>query len=205
MTRALDLGLTGCHVCGLLLRCEASGEQHCPRCGAPLHPRKPDSLARTWALLITAVLLYIPANTLPVMKTAYLGSESSATIMSGVVLFLSHGDWPLALIIFVASVVVPLLKVLALIYLLVSVQRRSTIRQRERTVLYRITELMGRWSMVDVFVVAVLAALVQMGRLATIYPGSGAMAFSGVVILTMLAARAFDPRLIWDHQEDLDG
>lgn len=202
--RALDLGLTGCHLCGLLVRITSSGRQQCPRCGAALHPRKTDSLARTWALLITAVILYIPANTLPVMKTAYLGNESADTIMSGVVFFLSHGDWPLALIIFVASVMVPLLKMLALIYLMVTVQRRSTIRQRERTVLYRVTELIGRWSMVDVFVVAVLAALVQMGRLATIYPGSGALAFSGVVVLTMLAAQTFDPRLIWDHQEQLD-
>ena len=202
--RALELGLTGCHTCGLVLRL-GHGESLCPRCHSVLHPRKPASIARTWALLITAVIMYIPANVLPVMRTAYLGNESADTIMSGVVYFLLHGDWPLALVIFVASVLVPLLKVMALIYLLISVQRQSRIRHRERTVLYRVTELIGRWSMVDVFVVAVLAALVQMGNLATIYPGLGASAFAAVVILTMLAAHSFDPRLIWDHQESMDG
>ncbi len=201
--RAMDLGLTGCHICGLLVRCTAGGDERCPRCGSHLHMRLPHSLARTWSLLITAVLLYVPANVLPVMRTAYLGNENADTIMSGVVYFLTHGDWPLALVIFTASVLVPLLKVIALVYLLLSVQRRSTIRQRERTLLYRLTELIGRWSMVDVFVVAVLAALVQMGNLASIYPGLGASAFAAVVVLTMLSARAFDPRLIWDHQETL--
>ncbi len=205
LVRAMDLGLTGCHTCGLLVRCSGHDVERCPRCHTHLHMRLPNSLARTWALLITAVLLYIPANTLPVMRTSYLGNESADTIMSGVVYFLTHGDWPLALVIFTASVLVPLLKVIALVYLLLSVQRRSTIRRRERTLLYRVTELIGRWSMVDVFVVAVLAALVQMGNLASIHPGGGASAFAGVVVLTMLSARAFDPRLIWDHQEALHG
>ena len=200
--RAIDLGLAGCHACGLVLR-SGDGEMHCPRCHSVLHLRKPASITRTWALLITAVILYIPANVLPVMRTAYLGNESADTIMSGVVYFLLHGDWPLALVIFVASVLVPLLKVMALVYLLISVQRQSRIRLRERTVLFRVTELIGRWSMVDVFVVAVLGALVQMGNLATIYPGLGATAFGAVVVLTMLAAQTFDPRLIWDHQEKL--
>ena len=203
--RALDLGLTGCPTCGLVLRVDPGQESHCPRCHSVLHPRKPASIARTWALLITAVIMYVPANVLPVMRTEYLGNENADTIMSGVVYFLLHGDWPLALVIFVASVLVPLLKVMALVYLLISVQRQSRIRHRERTVLYRVTELIGRWSMVDVFVVAVLVALVQMGNLATVYPGLGASAFAGVVILTMLAAHSFDPRLIWDHQESMDG
>ncbi len=203
--RAVDLGLAGCHVCGLVVRSVGVGAQRCPRCRSALHLRKPASIARTWALLVTAVLLYVPANLLPVMRTAYLGKENADTIMSGVVYFLLHGDWPLALVIFVASVLVPLLKMMALVYLLISVQRRSRIRHRERTVLYRVTELIGRWSMVDVFVVAVLAALVQMGNLATIYPGPGASAFAAVVVLTMLAAQSFDPRLIWDHQESVNG
>jgi paraquat-inducible protein A len=203
--RAADLGLAGCHVCGLVVRSVGVGAMRCPRCRSALHLRKPASIARTWALLVTAVLLYVPANLLPVMRTAYLGKENADTIMSGVVYFLLHGDWPLALVIFVASVLVPLLKMMALVYLLVSVQRQSRIRHRERTVLYRVTELIGRWSMVDVFVVAVLAALVQMGNLATIYPGPGASAFAAVVVLTMLAAQSFDPRLIWDHQESVNG
>ena len=201
--RAIEYGLATCHTCGLVARPGAQGGGHCPRCDQPLHLRKPDSLGRTWALLISAMLTYVPANLLPVMHTSSFGNTSADTIMSGVAYFLNHGDWPLAVVIFTASVVVPLVKMLALIYLLVSVQRRSRIRLRERTVLYRITELVGRWSMVDVFVVALLAALVQMGNLITIQPGWGALAFAAVVILTLLAAKSFDPRLIWDRQERL--
>jgi paraquat-inducible protein A len=145
--------------------------------------------------------LYIPANTEPVMSTLYLGSEKADTILSGVIYFLHHGDWPLALVIFVASVLVPILKMGSLAYLLITVQRRSVIQKQERTRLYRITELVGRWSMVDVFVVAMLAALVQLDALATIIPGNGAVCFAAVVVLTMLAAMAFDPKSIWDRQE----
>ncbi len=199
--RAIRLGLVGCHVCGLVSRTKPDGHMSCPRCGSALHIRKIDSISRTWALLLTAMLMYIPAMALPVMKTSMFGSASADTIMSGVVYFLMHGDWPLALVIFTASVLVPLLKMLALIYLLVSVQRNSSIKQKEKTRLYRITELVGRWSMVDVFVVALLAALVQLGAIISIEPDWGALAFSGMVILTMLAAMAFDPRLIWDVQE----
>jgi paraquat-inducible protein A len=199
--RALTLGLLSCHGCGLLLRSPGREPARCPRCQGTLHGRRPHSLSRTWALLSTAMLLYIPANLLPVMRTAYFGSDKADTIMSGVIYFLLHGDWLLALVIFVASIMVPLLKIFALIYLLISVQRHSELRPRERTLLYRITELIGRWSMVDVFVVALLAALVQMGNLASIHPGPGALAFGAVVVLTMLAAHSFDPRLIWDHLE----
>lgn len=200
---AADMGFIGCHVCGLVMQ-SATGKQRCQRCGSHIHVRKPNSLSRTWALLSTAMLLYIPANSLPVMTTAYFGNISTDTIMSGVVYFLFNGDWPLALIIFLASVVIPLLKVSTLGYLLISVQCRSTIRPRERARLYRITEFIGRWSMVDVFVVAILTALVHMGALVEVAPGWGATAFAGVVILTMLAARTFDPRLIWDHQQTLE-
>ena len=201
--RAAEQGLMGCHVCGLVVRAVTAPGLHCPRCGSHLHFRKPHSLSRTWALLITAVLMYLPANALPVMKTTSFGATSADTIMSGVVYFLKHGDWPLALVIFIASVLIPLLKMIALAFLLWSVHRHSRFRHRERTVLYRITELIGRWSMVDVFVVALLVALVHMGNLADIQPGLGAMAFASVVILTMIAAMTFDPRLIWDHQEKL--
>jgi paraquat-inducible protein A len=192
-------GYIGCHLCGQVMQA-VPGPQRCPRCKSPVHFRKPDSLSRTWALLITAMILYIPANALPIMSTRYFNQTSSDTIISGVVYFLVSGDWPLALIIFLASVVIPLLKVLTLIYLLTSVHRRSLIKPAERTRLYRITEFVGRWSMVDVFVIAILTALVHMGVLVNIVPGWGATAFAGVVILTMLAARTFDPRLIWDHQ-----
>jgi paraquat-inducible protein A len=202
MIKGVDVGLAGCSTCQLVVRL-TSNNQYCPRCNTRLHFRKINSLNRTWAFLISALIMYVPANLEPVMRTSYLGSESADTILSGVVYFLHHGDWPLALIIFSASILIPLVKMMVLAYLLISVHRRSTIRKHERTRLYRLTELIGRWSMVDVFVVALMAALVQMGTLATIIPGVGAVAFSSVVILTMLAAMAFDPRLIWDQQGDL--
>jgi paraquat-inducible protein A len=197
--RAIDRSLASCHTCGLLLQLPPGRHGHCPRCGDAVHLRKSNSIRNTWALLLAAVAMYLPANVLPIMTVTSLGNTQSDTIMSGVIYFLKHGDWPLALIIFVASVLVPLLKMIALAYLLLSVQRRSPLRRNQRTRLYRVTELVGRWSMVDVFVVALMAALVQVGELATIEPAAGAVAFASVVILTMLAAMAFDPRLIWDH------
>ena len=199
--RARDLGLASCHTCGLLQKLPASGHGHCARCGSKVHLRTPNSVQVTWALLVTAIIAYLPANLYPVMTVVSLGQSQSDTIISGVVYLALHGDWPLALIVFVASVLVPLVKILALLYLLLSVQRRSPLRKPQRTRLYRLIELVGRWSMVDIFVVALLAALVQVGTLATIRPGIGAIAFTSVVILTMLAALSFDPRLIWDHEE----
>ena len=197
--RAIDRSLASCHTCGLLLQLPPGRHSRCPRCGDAVHLRKSNSIRNTCALLLAAVAMYLPANVLPIMTVTSLGSTQSDTIMSGVIYFLKHGDWPLALIIFVASVLVPLLKMIALAYLLLSVQRRSPLRRNQRTRLYRVTELVGRWSMVDIFVVALMAALVQVGELATIEPAAGAVAFASVVILTMLAAMAFDPRLIWDH------
>lgn len=164
--------------------------------------RKPNSLSTTWALLIAAMVAYLPANLYPVMTVVSLGKSQSDTIMSGVIYLFVHGDWPLALIVFVASVLVPLLKMMALLYLLISVQRKSRFRALQRTRIYRVVEFVGRWSMVDIFVVALLAALVNVGNLATIEPGMGAIAFTSVVILTMFAAMNFDPRLIWDQGEN---
>jgi paraquat-inducible protein A len=203
---AARLGLLGCHVCGLVSRMARGGpDQRCPRCEAQLHFRKPASVSRTWALLIAAMILYVPANLLPMMKTSSLFGSQSDTIMSGVVYFWTSGSWYLALIIFFASITVPLLKMLALILLLVSVQRRSRWQQEQRAKLYRLIEFVGRWSMLDVYVVAVIVALVQLKALATIEPGPGAVAFGAVVVLTMFAAMAFDPRLIWDPLEGSDG
>jgi paraquat-inducible protein A len=186
------------------MRLPAADHLHCPRCGSPVHMRKPNSIGTTWALLIAAIIMYLPANLLPVMSTTWLGTTQADTIMSGVI-YLLHHDWPLAVIVFVASVLVPLLKIIALLYLLISVQRHSLLRKAQRTRLYRVTELVGRWSMVDVFVVALMAALVQVGALATIEPGGGALAFASVVILTMLAAMSFDARLIWDQHGEPSG
>ena len=201
--RARDMGLLGCHVCGLVSRSQGDEQSlRCPQCHSVLHSRTPNSLARTWALLLTAMILYIPANLLPMMETTYLGEVTTDTIISGVLLFIEEGDWLVAGIIFSASIMIPILKMSSLLYLLISVHRRCAVRKRQRALLYRVTELVGRWSMVDVFVVGLLTALVHMGLISNIYPGMGIMAFAGVVILTMLAALSFDSRLIWDFKSD---
>jgi paraquat-inducible protein A len=200
-TTARAMGLVSCHDCGRLSPVHDS-DSRCARCGGHLHLRKPDSLNRAWALLIASAILYVPANLLPITRTEALGNVQSDTIMSGVIYFLHHGDWPLALVIFTASVAVPFLKILVLVLLLWTTQRRSTWRPLDRTRLYRITELVGRWSMVDIYVVTILVALVQLGFLAQIKAGPGAIYFALVVVLTMMAAEAYDPRLIWDAVDD---
>jgi len=196
--------LTGCHECHLTLRLPALDERQealCPRCGAAVHRRKVNSIARTWAYLLGAAVFYIPANLFPVMTVISLGKAQSDTILSGVIYLLLHDMWPLALVVFAASVVVPLAKLVALIYLVVSVQIGSRSRPADRTRIYRITEAVGRWSMVDIYVVTILVALVNLGNLATIEAGLGAVFFGAVVVLTILAADSFDPRLIWDRAE----
>jgi paraquat-inducible protein A len=201
---ALNASLISCHSCHLLCKAVQLPEKVlaiCPRCGARLHPRKPNSIARTWALVIAAFIFYIPANVLPITRVISFGKAQSDTIMSGVIYFVKSGSWPIALVIFVASVFVPLLKLFVLTYLLISVQLKSSWRPRDRTRLYRITEAVGRWSMVDIYVVTILVALVKLGALATIEAGPGAIFFAGVVIITIFAAMGFDPRLIWDTQE----
>jgi paraquat-inducible protein A len=196
-------GLVACHTCGLLSRLPAhAGRARCPRCDARLHPRTPRSLSRSWAFLAAAIVLYVPANLLPIMHLTTFGQTQSDTILSGVVYLLLNDMWPLALIVFIASILVPVLKIVILAYLLISVQMRSVWRPLDRARLYRFTEFVGRWSMVDVFVVTVLVALIHLGQLASVTAGAGAIYFAAVVILTMLAAMTFDPRLIWDH---LDG
>lgn len=196
---ATEAGLLVCHACHLLNRpCGVTHDLICARCGASLHVRKPDSIGRAWVYLIAAGLLYIPANVLPVMETGFLFGSQTDTIMSGVVYLWTSGSWPLAAIVFIASIMVPGSKLVALTFLLVSVQRRSTWRPLERTWLYRMVELVGRWSMVDIYVATILTAIVQFKSLAVIKAGPGAIAFGAVVVLTMFAAKCFDPRLIWD-------
>ncbi|ALK29399.1 paraquat-inducible protein A [Burkholderia plantarii] len=195
-------GLASCHACGhvqKLARPDAHPPEPCMRCGTPLHLRKPDSIMRTWALLLAAAILYIPANLLPIMRTASIVGAQEDTIMSGVVYFWVSGDWPLAVVVFVASILVPMLKLGALTILVISAQRRSSWRPVQRTKLFRIVERIGRWSMLDIFVVTLTVALVHFRSLAEITAGPGALAFGSVVILTMLASMQFDPRLIWDH------
>ncbi|MFO7707852.1 MAG: paraquat-inducible protein A [Desulfobacterales bacterium] len=205
---ARNAGMVACSVCHLLcpgpLPEGRGGTENCPRCGARLYSRKPDSIARTWALVIAACIFYIPANVLPMTTVTSLGSVQSDTIMSGVIYFVQSGSWPIALVIFVASVFVPLIKLAILGYLLLSVQRRNRSRLKDRTRLYLITEAVGRWSMLDIFVVTILVALVNLGALATIQAGPAALHFAAVVVITMFAAMSFDPRLIWDAKEKTD-
>lgn len=195
-------GLACCHVCYKL---SPESLHKCPRCHSALHLRTPDSLQRTIALLITASVLYIPANVLPIMVTDQLGSTIESTILGGVVLLIDMGSYPVAAVIFVASVIVPIGKLIIMSWLCWSVHRRHLKSRRERTVLYRVTEFIGRWSMVDVFVVTILVALIHLGGLLQITPGAASIAFGGVVIVTMLAAESFDSRLIWDAEGDTSG
>jgi paraquat-inducible protein A len=193
------LGLCSCQACGLVSKPESSfGTARCPRCDARIHIRKPNSVKRCWALLVAAYILYLPANLLTIMETGSLINYRKDTILSGVVHLWKTGAWAIAAIVFIASILVPLFKLIALTVLLVSVQRRSTWWPAQRAKLYRMVELVGRWSMLDIYVVTLLAALVQIRSLATVRAGSGAIAFGTVVVLTMFAAQEFDPRLIWD-------
>jgi paraquat-inducible protein A len=192
-------GLASCTTCGLLSR-PAGPDQlgGCPRCGAALTTRRHFSAQTTWALVIAAAILFVPANAFPVLVTTTLGSTESSTILEGVVFLYQDGSWVLALIVLVASVVVPLGKLVALAYLMVTVQQGSIKSNHDRTRLYRLVELVGRWSMLDVFVVAFITALVQLDPLMSVAPGIGVMYFMAVVVLTMVAAHSFDPRLIWN-------
>ena len=185
-----------CHGCGLVS--DADRNDHCPRCHDRLHPRKPDSLARSWALLVAAALMYIPANILPVLTLISLGRGAPSTIIGGVRQLVAAHLWVLAVLVFAASITVPLLKIFGLALMLLSVHRRARRKLRDRTLLYRIVESIGRWSMIDVFMISILTGLVHLGLIADVRPGLGALAFASVVVLTMLAAATFDPRLMWD-------
>jgi paraquat-inducible protein A len=200
---AAALGLTACHACDLLVpAAPPGGRARCPRCGSPVHGvRPPASEARTWALLLSAALMLIPANLYPVMTVIRFGQGEPNTILSGVMHLIDSGMWPLAMLVFFASFVVPLSKIAVLVLLLVTVHRGSAWRRSDRTLLYRVTEVVGAWSMIDIFLVGILAALVNLGAIATVRPGVGAVFFGAAVVLTMLAAMSFDPRLIWDRAE----
>jgi paraquat-inducible protein A len=192
-------GLAICNGCLALNHFDgATGAVRCWRCDGEVRPRIPDSLQKTSAYLAAATILYLPANLLPVMRTSTVLEDEDDTILSGVMVLLHQGSWPLALLVFFASIVVPLLKIFSLILLVSMSAMGATGHQLARARLYRVVDFVGRWSMLDVYVVTLLVALVRMGKLATVTPGPGALAFATVVVLTMLAARSFDPRLIWD-------
>lgn len=195
---AASRNLASCHLC---LKLADASLHRCPRCGEDLHLRKSNSMQRTLALLVTACVLYVPANMLPIMITDQFGNSTGSTIIGGVVLLIDMGSAPIAAIIFIASVMVPLGKLFALFYLCWSIGSGRQGSPRQRTVMYRTAELIGKWSMVDVFVVSILVALVHLTGLLVILPGAAAVAFAGVVIVTILAAESFDPRIIWDQQE----
>ena len=185
-----------CETCGLLN--DAEPAQPCIRCAATLHPRKPDSINRTWALLAAAVIAYLPANIYPVLILNRLGTTSPSTIVGGAFELLDAGMWPLALLVLFASVLVPAFKLVGLTFMLIETRRGSSRGLVQRARLYRVIEFIGRWSMIDVFMLATLAGLVRSGNIATITPGFGALCFCSVVVLTMFASATFDPRLMWD-------
>ena len=196
---AMQLGLQSCNACHLLSR-PAPGEHkgRCPRCDEELVFRKSDSIQRTWAYVIAAAVCYVPANVLPVLTTTTAAGTDSDTILQGVVLLWSPTGWPMSIIVLVASIMIPSAKILAMAYLLVSVQRGSVRNNQQRVRLFRTVAFVGRWSMVDVFVDTFTAALVQLQPLMSVEPGPGLFFFAAVVVLTMLAVESFDPRLIWD-------
>ncbi len=195
--QASQQGLIGCHFCGAT---HPDTAHHCSRCGHSIHTRHPKSLIATIAFLIAAVIMFIPANVFPIMHTTFIGGEEPSSIMEGVLLLWSLGSYPVAMVIFFASVVIPLAKILSLSWLCWQCAYPTERETLPKIKLYRITEIVGRWSMIDIFVVAVLTGLVQMGNLIAISPGPAVLSFAAVVILTMLAARSFDPRLLWDNE-----
>jgi len=198
-------GLLHCHTCSALVQQPDQGNRlFCPRCGDSLHMRKPNSITRTWALLITGMMLFIPANIFPIMTVVIFGQGEPSTILAGVIHLFDAGMWPLGLIVFIASIMVPVIKFSAILFLLLSVGRRSSWRPADRAFLYRVTETIGSWSMIDIFVIGLLTSLVNFGALASIRPDIAASFFAGTVVMTMLAAQSFDPRLIWDAMDATD-
>ncbi len=191
------VGVVGCETCGMVSAPQYE-EGHCPRCDTTLHARKPNSIARTWALVIAAAVLYIPANYYPVLTVVQLGAGQPSTILGGVEELITARQYPLAALVFFASILVPVLKLVGLSVMLIATQTRTLGWLRDRTRLYHIVRFIGRWSMIDIFMELLLGALVVFGSVVTIEPGVGAVAFCGVVVLTMFAAETFDPRLMWD-------
>jgi paraquat-inducible protein A len=196
-----SLGLFVCTRCRATVRAIGEERTLCPRCESPLSARRPHSLSTTAALVITAAVLYIPANVIPVMRTHEIFSDDDDTILSGVISLAHQGSWPIALLVFFASIVVPLLKLIALGDILFAIARGRVGNARQRSRLFRIVEFVGRWSMLDVFALSLLASLVQIQSLALVEVRPGALAFAGVVVLTMLAAQSFDERLLWDAEK----
>ncbi len=198
---AVEKGLVSCRLCGNV---DLAGSNRCSRCGARRYSRTPRSIQKSLAWLIVAILLYIPANALPIMDTTQLGRSTTSTIIGGAVSLWEHGSYVIAAIIITASVLVPLAKIGSLAWLCLTVIQKRVCARKERSFLFHVTEIIGRWSMIDIFVVAVLVALVQLENIMSITPGPAALSFCGVVIATMFSAMSFDSRLIWDTQAKLE-
>lgn len=198
---AAQNNLVRCHCCSVTVRASAVHEDEelrCPRCDSTIELRIANSVNKTLALLLTAIILMIPANLLPVMIVVSAGSTTSDTIMSGVVHLAHAGMYPIALLVFVASIVVPLFKILGLLFIIITLKMRLNLNRKQATLMYRLVHFIGKWSMLDLFMISILVTLVNLGAVATIETGAGSTAFASVVVLTMLAAHTFDPRLIWD-------
>lgn len=200
--RALSQGFWTCLGCRNLVRAPQADSCLCPRCGARMHGRVDGSIMLTWALTITGALLLIPANVLPVMTVIYLGSGDPSTIIGGAMELYHAGLWGIALIVFVASIAVPVMKLVGLVMLCLMVQRRWDVSPRQAMRIYRVVNAIGRWSLLDLFMISILVALVDMGAIAEVAAGAGSTAFATVVVVTMFAVRAFDPRLVWDVYEE---
>lgn len=198
--KAADRGLAGCHTCHMVSPVTAG---NCPRCGSHLHLRKPASIQNTVALMAAATALYIPSHMLPIMTVVELGDVTHNTIIGGMMRFWNTGAYPIAIVIFAASILIPLLKIVALTWLCAAATGKVHPSPKALGRIYWFTELLGRWSMVDIFVVGILVSLVQLGNYMTITPGPGALAFAGVVMLTMFAAMNFEPRMLWDRLDEL--
>ncbi|MBT1071393.1 paraquat-inducible protein A [Pelotalea chapellei] len=202
---AFELNIVSCQECGLLVRNSPSPANSCPRCATALYPRKVHSVSRTWALMLAAAILYIPANLLPIMVTTSLNGTQRDTILSGIISLWTSGSWGISVIVFIASITVPLLKIFVLALLLYGTQRRPGWQPQQLTRLYRLVKVVGRWSMLDIYVITILTALVQFPMVARVNVGPAAIPFAAVVVLTMLATMQFDPRLIWDACDKRDG
>jgi len=202
---AKTLGIARCHYCGKACQMPKESMENaaaCPRCGSALHLRNFNSLSSTWALLITAVILFVPANVYPVMSVFMFGNGMADTIISGIIHLMHAGQYPIAILVFVASILVPLFKMIGLGALLLAVQFGWSINRRQAATIFRIINFIGPWSMLDLFMISILVTLVNLGFIATIQTGPGATAFAGVVVVTMLAAHTFDQRIIWDLVEE---
>jgi paraquat-inducible protein A len=200
-----EAGLLLCHVCHKVIPLTDLAPEKkplCPRCSEPVHLRKQNSISRSWALVICAAILTLPANLLPIMSVAYLGNPDASTIMDGIIYFFKEGSYGIGAIILTASVLVPLFKIFGMSLILLSIHYQWQSWNRHKSLMFRFIEFVGRWSMLDIFVITLLCALVQFGKLSTVDAAPAAFYFTGVVLCTMFAAISFDPRLLWDGATD---